>query len=126
DAEPDDLGVALFELRLQPSHVSEFGGAYRSEILGMGKQNGPAIANPLMEVDRPFRSLCREVRSLGVDTQGHAWSPLLQTGHWQDCCRTPVLVMQSDQWPQVGIVRTALQWLPRRVHLRNSKESAGG
>ena len=35
DAEADDLGVALVELRLQPGHVAQFGGADRGEVLGV-------------------------------------------------------------------------------------------
>ena len=31
DAEADDLGIALVELRLQPGHVAEFRGADRGE-----------------------------------------------------------------------------------------------
>jgi hypothetical protein len=35
DGKPDDFHVAPVELRLEPGHIAELGGAHRSEILGM-------------------------------------------------------------------------------------------
>src|SRR5580704_12626043 len=44
-AESDNFGVALGKFRLQARHIAEFRGAYRSEVLGMRKQNCIPIAN---------------------------------------------------------------------------------
>src|SRR6516225_4129026 len=74
---PIDLAVALVELRFQPRHVTEFGRAYRSEILRMREQDRPSIADPLMEVDDALGSLRIEVRNFGVDSQRHDTSPRL-------------------------------------------------
>jgi hypothetical protein len=71
DAEADDLGVALLELGLQLRHVAELGGADGREVLGVGEQDGPSVADPLMEVDPAFRGLRREVRRLVAYAQSH-------------------------------------------------------
>src|SRR5262244_2291467 len=71
DAEPEDLGVALVELRLQARHVAELGGAHRREVLGMREQDGPAIADPIVEVDLALGGLRREVRRFGIDSERH-------------------------------------------------------
>ena len=52
DAQPDDLGVAALELRQQPGHVAEFGGADRREILRVREQDRPS-PDPVMETNRP-------------------------------------------------------------------------
>ena len=57
DAEADELGVALGELGLDLGHVAELGGADGGEVLGMGKQDRPLVADPLMEIDRSLRRL---------------------------------------------------------------------
>ena len=51
DTQPEDLTVSLREFRLQAGHVTKFSGAHRSKVLGVRKQNGPAIADPFVEVD---------------------------------------------------------------------------
>ena len=50
-AQADDLAVALVELRLQAGHIAQLRGADRGEVFRMGKKDGPAIANPFMELD---------------------------------------------------------------------------
>jgi hypothetical protein len=69
DAEADDLGVALVELRLQPGHVAQLGGADRGKVLRMREQNRPAITDPLVEIDLALGSVGGEVRRLRVDPQ---------------------------------------------------------
>ena len=73
-AQPDDLAIALLEFRLQPGHVAQFGGAHRRKVLGMREQDGPAVADPFVEVDRALRSFGREIGSFVVDAQ-HGLSP---------------------------------------------------
>ena len=51
NAQADNFAVAFFEFRLQLRHVAQFGSANRREILGVGKQYGPAIAYPFMEIN---------------------------------------------------------------------------
>jgi hypothetical protein len=48
-AQPDQLGIALGELRFDPGHVAEFGGADGREILGVREQDGPAVADPFVK-----------------------------------------------------------------------------
>jgi hypothetical protein len=60
----DDLAVALLELRLQPGHVAELGGAHQHEVPRVREQDGPAIPDPFVEVDLPLRRIRREVRRL--------------------------------------------------------------
>ena len=75
DAQPDDLGVALVELGLQPGHVAELGRADRREVLRMREQDRPAVADPLVELDRALGGLGREVRRSGVDAKRHDETP---------------------------------------------------
>ena len=51
DRQTDDLDAALVELRLDLGHVAEFGGAYRREVLRVGEQYGPGIADPVVEAN---------------------------------------------------------------------------
>src|SRR3546814_6893469 len=60
-AEADELHVALVELRLEPGDVAELGGADRREVLGMREQHGPAIADPVMELELPLGGLRGEI-----------------------------------------------------------------
>ena len=61
-AQPDDLAVALVEFRLEAGHIAQLGGTHRSKILGMRKQNGPTVSDPLVKVER---SLCGLRRKIG-------------------------------------------------------------
>ena len=71
DAESDQLGVALGELGLDLGHVAKLGGADRGEVLGMGEQDRPLVADPLVEIDRSLRRLSREVGRGVVDAKSH-------------------------------------------------------
>ncbi len=71
DAQADELGVALGELRLDLGHVAEFGRADRGEVLGMGKQDRPLVADPLVKVDLALRCFGGEVGSSVVEAKGH-------------------------------------------------------
>src|SRR5262249_45939683 len=57
--------------RLQPCDCTQFGGADRREILGMGEEQAPAIAEPLMKADRPLSRLGFEVRGGIAESEGH-------------------------------------------------------
>src|SRR5260370_28242657 len=76
DAEPNNLAVALVELGLEPGHVAELGRADRGEVLWMGEQDGPSIADPLVEVDLALSGVGGEVGSFAVDPQCHELPPL--------------------------------------------------
>ena len=67
-AQPEDLGVSLGELRLESRHVTKFSGAHGSEIFRMGKQDCPAVADPLVKVDRALRGFSGKVGGCVVDT----------------------------------------------------------
>ena len=71
DAQADELGVAFGELRLDLGHIAELGGADRREVLGMREQDRPAVADPLMEIDRSFCGLSGEVGCRVVDAKSH-------------------------------------------------------
>ena len=71
DAEADNFRVALGKLRLKARHVAEFGRAYRGEILGVRKQDRPAISNPFMKVNLALRGFRGEVWSFGIDAKRH-------------------------------------------------------
>ena len=71
DRQADELAVALGELGLDLGHVAELGGAHGREVLGVREQDGPAVADPVVEVDRALRGLGGEVGGGVVDAQGH-------------------------------------------------------
>ena len=75
DADAQDLDAALVELRLDPGHVAELGGADRGEVLGMREQHRPAVAEPLVEVDATLGGIGLEIRRGVAQTDGHVLLP---------------------------------------------------
>ena len=71
DAEADELRAALGELGLDLRHVAELGGADRGEVLRVGKQDRPLVADPLVKTDLAVRRFSAEVGSSVVEAQGH-------------------------------------------------------
>lgn len=55
------LHPALLELILELSECAQLSGANRSEVSGVGEENGPAIADEFVEVDLALRSQGFEV-----------------------------------------------------------------
>src|SRR6266850_381230 len=53
-AQSDHFHVALIKFRFQPRSFAQFSRADRSEVFGVGKQNCPTVAKPLMKTDWPF------------------------------------------------------------------------
>src|SRR5215469_1990678 len=75
NAEPDNLGVAPVEFRLEARHIAEFGGAYRREILGVRKQYAPRIADPFVKADRTGGRLRFEIWCSVCNRQTHCARP---------------------------------------------------
>ena len=71
DAEPDELGVASGELGFDLGHVAELRRADGGEILGVGEEDRPAVADPVVEVDRPLGGLGGEVGRGVVKAKNH-------------------------------------------------------
>ena len=69
DADAEDLAVALGELVVQAGHRAQFGGAHRGEILRVRTEDGPAVADPLMEVDGALGGLGGEVWCGAIDSE---------------------------------------------------------
>ena len=69
DGEADDLGAALGELLLEAGDGAEFGGADGREVLGVGEENGPAVADPFVEVDGPLGGFGGEIGGNIVDAE---------------------------------------------------------
>jgi hypothetical protein len=67
--EPDGLDPALVELGLEAGHIPELGRAHGREVLGMREEHGPAVADPVVEVDRALRAFGREVRCAIAQSQ---------------------------------------------------------
>ena len=68
-----EMDLHLDEFRLQTGHVTEFGCADRREILGVGKQDGPVIADPLMQRDGALVGLDGQVGDRVIDAKAHVW-----------------------------------------------------
>src|ERR1051326_3774745 len=80
NAQPDNFAVALGKLRLQARHVAQLRGANWREVLGVRKQDRPAVADPFMKVDFALCGFSAEVRRSIVD----AWNAVLsrrRSGH---------------------------------------------
>jgi hypothetical protein len=68
DREADDLGSALGELTFEAGHGAEFGGADGGEVLGVGEEDGPVVADPLVELDGAVGGVGRKVGGFVVDS----------------------------------------------------------
>ncbi len=74
DAEADHLDAAPIELVLDPGDLAELGGAHRREVLRMGEQHAPGVAEPFVEPDRAGGGLGAEVGRLVAQLQcGCRW-----------------------------------------------------
>ena len=71
DRQAEDLHVALVELGLDLRHVAELGRAHRREVLRVREQHAPAVAEVLVELDRAFGGLRREVGGFVAQAQRH-------------------------------------------------------
>jgi hypothetical protein len=67
DREADDLGSALGELAFETGHGAELGGADGSEVLGVREEDGPVVADPLVELYRAMGAIGRKVGGFVVD-----------------------------------------------------------
>ena len=76
DRQTDYFGVAFVEFGLQLRQISELGGAHRSEILRVRKQDRPAVAYPIVKADLAFRGLGGEIGNLVTNSQAHCSAPL--------------------------------------------------
>jgi hypothetical protein len=81
DREADDLDAAPVELRLDARHVAELGRADGREVLGMGEEDGPGVADPLVEADPALGGVRLEVRCRVAELQCHRlilllWNPV--------------------------------------------------
>src|SRR5277367_603291 len=68
DTQTDDLGVAFGELGFKRRHVAKLGGADRSEVFGMRKQDGPTVSDPLMKADFALGCLSGEIRCFVINS----------------------------------------------------------
>src|SRR5215467_8602228 len=91
--ESDDLAITPLELRHQPRHIAEFGCADRREILRMGEQDRPPIADPVVETDVSLGRFGAEVRDFRIYSQRHDASPSFDSP-----CES-----WSGTWPAVDI-----------------------
>jgi hypothetical protein len=59
--QPDDLHVAPLPLGAQLGHVPQLGGAHGGEVLGVGEEHGPRVADPVVEADPSLGGVGLEV-----------------------------------------------------------------
>ena len=76
--EADELDAALLELGLEASHLTELGGAHGCVVLGVGEEDGPVVADELVEVNGALGGLGLEVGGNGAETEavGHSLAKL--------------------------------------------------
>ena len=67
DGEAENLAVPRREIVRQASHVAEFGGADGGEVLGVGEEDRPAVADPVVEADLPLGGGGGEIGHFAVD-----------------------------------------------------------
>ena len=70
-AEADQLDVALVEIGLELGGGAELGGADGGEVLGVGEEDAPAVAQPFVEADLAFGGFRLEVGRGVADAQSH-------------------------------------------------------
>src|SRR6516165_4343012 len=75
DRQTDNPNATLVELRFDLGHVAKFGGAYRREILRVGEQYGPGIADPVVKADIAFGCLRLKIRRGIIDCKSHDAPP---------------------------------------------------
>src|SRR4029453_15002005 len=73
NAQTDHFKFAFRELRFETRHIAELSCANRGEILWMRKQNGPPVANPVMEINGSFRRLRGKIGSFFSDMERHIY-----------------------------------------------------
>ena len=71
DAEADNLYPAPVEFRLDAGHIAELGGADRREILGVGEQHGPTIAEPVVKPNAALSGVGLEIGGGIAELQCH-------------------------------------------------------
>src|SRR4029450_4790360 len=72
-AHRDHLAVALRELVLELGSPAQLGGADRCEVLRVGKQDCPLLADPVVKLDAPFGGVLLEVGRDVADSNRHRW-----------------------------------------------------
>jgi hypothetical protein len=71
DAHADHLDVALVELGLALGERAQLGGAHRCEVLRVGEEHPPAVAQVVVEVHRALGGLRGEVRRVVAQSHCH-------------------------------------------------------
>src|SRR5208282_5552072 len=74
----DDLHAALVEFGLDLGHVAELCGADWREVLRVGKQHRPPVANPIVETDLALSGLRFEIRGCIIERKSHRIPPSLK------------------------------------------------
>ncbi len=69
DGQADDLHVALVEFRLDAGHVAELCRADGREVTGVREEDGPGVADPVVEPDLAFRGFRLEVGGVVADRE---------------------------------------------------------
>lgn len=70
--ETDNLDVALVKLGLEAGNNTELGGADGGEVCGVREENGPGVADEIVELDGALGGLGVEVGGDGAKTEGVA------------------------------------------------------
>lgn len=65
----DQLDAALGELGLVLGQICQFGGADRGVVFGVGEEDDPVVADPLIEVDTTDGSVGLEVGGFGSQAE---------------------------------------------------------
>ena len=81
DRQADDLHAAAVEVRLDAGHVAQLGGADGGEVARVAEQHGPAVADPVVEVDPALGGVGLEVRCVVADGQRHGCLPVVRGHH---------------------------------------------
>lgn len=72
----DELDTTRGELGLKLGEGTELGGADGSEIIGVGEEDGPLVADEVVEVDGTVGGLGVEVRGSRAQTEAVGWSAI--------------------------------------------------
>ena len=130
DAEPDDFGVPLVELGFELRHVAELGRAHGREVLRVGEEDAPRVAEPLMEANVTLGRFCLEIRRDVTKLKTHHSPPVVHAlaGHvgftpaGLYACRT-IYISRPRQY--ISRPRQSIVPLPFRLSRRTGKGGLG-
>src|SRR6516165_719700 len=82
------LHVSPIKLWFDFGHVTELGRTDRCEVLWMREQDGPRVADPIVETDSSFRGFCFKIRCYLANFHLFCLFSFLRNGYFKSRCQS--------------------------------------